>query len=338
MKRQAYNSSPLPISWNREDYIQGTRDVAHVIPVFDQPIDLKLALDFVRSNDPKYKKVSGYSQELDYIPSQTLVYKVDSAAVVNTATLSGKYQPYMLKEMTIDLNGKSMLGKQELIILDMLQKNNWERPIYYATTVSPDQFVRLDGYFQQTGMAYQIVPLAAKNSPYAVNSEKMYDNVMNKFKWGNVNLPGVYLDETIMRMCRSYRMSVFAPLARTLIGEGENERALKVLDKAMEVLPPENVPMDYSVIYIGECYFLLGAKEKAEAIYDEVARIAVNNLNWCFRLHSSQRESVMAYLEQNLAVLQETIRQGERYESEYVNKYKSIFDEFHIKYSAVSRN
>jgi tetratricopeptide (TPR) repeat protein len=166
----------------------------------------------------------------------------------------------------------------------------------------------------------------------------MYDNVMNKFRWGNVNLPGVYLDETVMRMCKAYRMHVFAPLARTLISEGENEKALKVLDKAMEVLPPENVPMDYSVVYIGECYFLLGAKEKAEAIYDETARVAVDNLNWSFRLYPSQRASIMLYLEQNLAILQEAIRQGERYESEYVNKYRSIFDEFHIKYSAVARN
>ena len=220
----------------------------------------------------------------------------------------------------------------------MLQNNNWERPMYYAITVVPDQFVRLDEYFQQTGMAYQIVPLATKNSPHAINSEKMYDNVMNKFKWGNVNLPGVYLDETIMRMCKSYRMSVFAPLARTLIAEGENEKAIRALDRAMEIFPPEKVPMDYSVVYLGESYFQAGAREKAEAIFEEVIRTAVDNLDWCFRLSPSQRESVMAYLENNLAVIQEALRQGERYESEYAKKYESIFNDFHIKYSAVSAN
>ena len=338
MKRQAYNSAPLPISWNREDYIQGTRDAAYIVPATDKPVDLKLALDFVRSNDPRYKKVPGYSQEMDYIPSQTLIYKTDSAAVVNKAVLGEKYLPYMLKEMPVDLKGKRYLGKQELIILDMLQNNNWERPMYYAITVVPDQFVRLDEYFQQTGMAYQIVPLATKNSPHAINSEKMYDNVMNKFKWGNVNLPGVYLDETIMRMCKSYRMSVFAPLARTLIAEGENEKAIRALDRAMEIFPPEKVPMDYSVVYLGESYFQAGAREKAEAIFEEVIRTAVDNLDWCFRLSPSQRESVMAYLENNLAVIQEALRQGERYESEYVKKYESIFNDFHIKYSAVSAN
>jgi tetratricopeptide (TPR) repeat protein len=338
MKRQAYNSDPLPISWNREDYIQGTRDVAYVVPVTEQAIDLKTALEWVRTNDSRYKKLPGYNQDIDYIPSQTLTYKTDSAAVVSTGTLSPKYQPYMLKDMTIDLKNKNTVGKQELIILDMLQTNNWQRPMYYAITVASDQYVRLDGYFQQTGMAYQIVPLDTKNSALAIQTEKMYDNVMNKFKWGNVDKPGIYLDETIMRMCKSYRMNAFTPLARALINEGEKEKALNVLDKAMEVLPPENVPLDYSAIYIPEFYYALGAKEKAEALYDQMAQIAVDNLNWFFSLRSSLRTSVMFTLEQNMAVLQEVLRQGKLYDSEYVNKYKDIFDDFHMKYSVVSQD
>jgi tetratricopeptide (TPR) repeat protein len=337
MKKQAYGSDPLPISWNREDYIQGTRDAAYVIPVTEQAVDLKTALDWVRTNDPRYKKVPGYSQDIDYIPSQTLSYKVDSAAVIQTGTLSPKYQPHMLNEMTIDLKNKNLLGKQELAILDMIQTNNWERPMYYATTVSADQHVRLDGYFQQTGMAYQIVPMNTKSSSLAIHTEKMYDNVMNKFKWGNVDKPGIYLDETIMRMCKSHRLYLFTPLARALINEGENEKALQVLDRAMEVLPAENVPLDYSAVYIAEYYYILGAKEKAEALYDQMAQIAVDNLNWFFRLRPSLRSSAMLTLEQNLAILQDAIQQGERYQSEHiVNKYKQAFEDFHIKYSAAA--
>ncbi|MDR2388372.1 MAG: DUF2723 domain-containing protein [Tannerellaceae bacterium] len=338
MKRQAYESQPLPISWEHKDYAQGTRDVAYILPRIQQPIDLKLALDWVQSDAPEYKKVPGYVQSIDHIPSQTLIYKVDSEVVANTATLNAKYLPYMLKEMPIDLQNKSMLGKQELIILDMLQTNHWQRPIYYAITVASDQYVNLDNYFQQTGMAYQIVPLATKDSPLAINSEKMYDNVMNKFKWGNVNKPGVYLDETILRMCKAYRINLFAPLARTLINEGENEKALRVLDKAMEVLPLENIPPDYSLVYIAEYYYLLEANEKAEALYDAMAQTAVENLNWCFRLNSSQRRSAWTFLEQNLMVLQEAVRMGERHEAEYVLKYKEVFDEFRIKYSVVAKD
>ena len=106
----------------------------------------------------------------------------------------------MVDQMMISLAGKNALGKQELTILDMLQTNNFERPMYYAITVSPDQFVNLDGYFEQTGLAYQVVP---KNANKAVNTDKMYDNVMNKFKWGGVDKPGVYIDENVMRMSRA---------------------------------------------------------------------------------------------------------------------------------------
>ena len=128
---------------------------------------------------------------------------VDSAAVMAAGVIDTANLPYLQKEMKIDLKGKDVLGKQELIILDMLQTNDWNRPIYYAITVSPDQFVKLDPYFQQTGMAYQIVPMETQGTVRSINTEKMYDNVMNKFKWGGVNTPGVYLDENVMRMCKT---------------------------------------------------------------------------------------------------------------------------------------
>jgi tetratricopeptide (TPR) repeat protein len=337
MKRQAYESDPLPISWEHKDFVQGTHDVAYVMEATPQAIDLRTALEFVRTDDSRYKKLPGYSQDIDYIPSRTLTYKVDSAAVVNSGTLSPGHLPYMLNEMTIDMSSKNTLGKQELIILDILRTNNWQRPLYFAITVPPDQFVRLDGFMQQTGMAHQIVPLNTKDSSLTINTEKMYDNVMNKFKWGNVNKPGIYLDETVMRMCKSYRMNVFSVLARKLIEEGQNEKALKTLDKAMEVLTPENVPLDYSAVYIPEYYYILGEKEKAEAIYDQMARIAVDNLNWFFRLHPSLRTSVMFPLEQNMAVLQEVIRQGERYDAGFTARYRDMFDDFHMKYSVITR-
>ena len=188
MKKQAYESAPLPITWTRDQYIQGTRDAAYVFPLTKDSIDLNTALNFVRSDDPKFKKIPGINQELDYIPADKLYYKVDSVA--GAKILGGKTDG-MVDQMMINLAGKNALGKQELTILDMLQTNNFARPMYYAITVSPDQFVNLDGYFEQTGLAYQVVP---KNANKAVNTDKMYDNVMNKFKWGGVDKPGVYID------------------------------------------------------------------------------------------------------------------------------------------------
>ena len=335
MKKQAYESAPLPISWKSEDYIQGSRDAAYVFPITEKPVDLNTALEFVRSNDPKFKKIPGISQELDYIPSKTLTYQVDSAKAM--AMVDEKYAPYVLREMTIDLNNKEVLGKHELIVLNMLQTNNWNRPIYYAITVSPDQFVNLDPYFQQTGLAYQLVPMKTQGTVNAINSDKMYDNVMNKFKWGGVNKPGVYLDENVLRMCKSYRIALFSKLAATLMAEGKKDKAEKVLDKAMEVLPPENVPLDYSALSIGELYYELGQKEKAEAVLKGIGDDAMRNLNWYFRLRPGQLSSVESDLGHNLAVVQEILRLSKRHNPEFGKQYQEEFDNYRMAYGVAAK-
>ena len=314
MKKQAYESAPLPITWTRDQYIQGTRDVK-----------------FVRSDDPKFKKIPGISQELDYIPSDKLYYRVDSVA---GAKALGGHTAGMVDKMMIDLTGKNALGKQELTILDMLQTNNFERPMYYAMTVNPDQFINLNGYFEQTGMAYGIVPKHAGMQP---NTEKMFDNVMNKFKWGGVDKPGIYIDENTMRMCKSYRQFVFNKLAEALLKEGKNEKALQVLDKCMEVLPPENVPLDYTGLSTGECYYVLGQKEKAEQIFTAIADNAMRNINWFFRLNAVQLASVTAELEHNLAVMNQVLIVNKHYNPEFNKKYQEEFDNYRMAYSSVRK-
>jgi tetratricopeptide (TPR) repeat protein len=337
MKRGVYESAPLPISWTPDEYVQGTRDAAYVFPMTDKPIELKTALDFVRSNDEKFKTIPGISQKLDYIPSDKLTYQVDSAAVMAAGVLKPSEDSLLLKEMVIDLTGKEALGKQELMVLEMLKNNNWERPMYYAVTVSPDQFVNMDGYFRQTGMAYQIVPMNARETGNEVDTEKMYNNVMNKFKWGGVDKPGIYLDETAMRLCKSMRMILFNRLAEALIKEGENTKALEVLDLAMRVFPAENVPMDYSALSFGELYYALGEDEKAEAVYDAIASNSMRNLNWYFRLNPNQLASVMSSLGHDLAVVQEILRVSEEFNPEFVAKYKPEFDAYRAAYTGVAR-
>ena len=331
MKKQAYESAPLPITWTRDQYIQGTRDAAYVFPLTKDSIDLNTALNFVRSDDPKFKKIPGINQELDYIPADKLYYKVDSVA--GAKILGGKTDG-MVDQMMINLAGKNALGKQELTILDMLQTNNFERPMYYAITVSPDQFVNLDSYFEQTGLAYQVVP---KNANKAVNTDKMYDNVMNKFKWGGVDKPGVYIDENVMRMCKSYRMMLFNKLAEALVKEGKNDKALEVLDKCMQVLPPENVPLDYTALSTGELYYVLGQKEKAAEIFTGIADNMMRNINWYFRLNPVQLASVETELLQDMQVLNQVLLINKHYNPEFNKKYQEEFDNYRMAYESVRR-
>lgn len=336
MKKQAYDSEPLPISWDHADYVQGVRDFAYVFPVTDKPIDLKTALEFVKSNDPKYKRIQGINQDIDYVPSQTLIYKIDTASIMNGGLLQTADLPY-IQDMTIDLKGKDMLGKQELIILDMLQTNNWKRPMYYAITVSPDQFVKLDPYFQQTGMAHQIVPMKVKETIKSINAEKMFDNVMHKFKWGGVNTLGIYLDENVMRMCKSYRMVIFGKLAIALYQENEKEKALQVLDKCMEVLPPENVPLDYTALSIGEFYYRLGQKEKGHNVFAGIAENMMRNLNWYFRLTPQQFLSVADDVNTDLYTMQQVLQIAEQNDPELLKQYQEEFDNYKMAYSSLQK-
>ncbi|MDH6356651.1 DUF2723 domain-containing protein [Parabacteroides sp. PF5-9] len=333
MKKEAYESAPLPISWTRADYVQGTRDVAYLFDMTKgEPIDLQTGLNFVQSNDPRYKRIAGINQDLHYMPSHKLNYRFDSAQVIAKGIVKPEEAGYIVNPMTIDLSDKDILGKQELIILDMLQNNNWERPMYYAITVSPDQFVNLDGYFRQVGMAYQIVPMHTKNNVLSVDADKMYDNIMNKYKWGGLDKPGIYLDETIMRQARSMRLALFNRLAGTLVYEEKYDKALNVLDKAMEVLPPENVPLDYTALQFGELYYELGHPEKAESIFTGIMEYSFRNVNWFFRLKPSQLASVRADLEQNLAVIQEVLRVSKEYNPEFAKKYQEEFDNYRMAY------
>ena len=145
----------------------------------------------------------------------------------------------------------------------------------------------------------------------------------------------IYLDENVMRMCKSYRMVLFGKLAATLIHEGKNDKALQVLDKCMEVLPPENVPLDYSALSIGEYYYTLGQKEKGHNILKAIGDDSMRNLNWYFRLNPKQFASVADDLNTNLYVLQEIINITKDKDPELMNQYKEEFDNFRMALSSL---
>lgn len=333
MKKGAYESAPLPITWTKADYIQGTRDFVYLFPMMEQ-VDLKAGLEFARSDNPDTKKTPFYDQEINFIPSQRLVYPIDKEAVLRNGVVAPGEADQILDTMVIDLSNKDALGKQELIILDMLQANNWERPIYYALTVAADQWVNLGPYFRQTGMANQIVPLSPGEEVSRVNAERMYDNLMNKFKWGGIDRPGTYLDEQVLRMCKTYRTNLFARLAEELITDGEREKALKLLDRSVEVIPPVNVPWDYTGLSIGQLYYELGENEKAEEILTAVVENAFRNLNWYFRLRPGQMASVIGEIEFDLKVIGNVVYMGKQFNPEFAAKYQEEFDNYRMAYGS----
>jgi len=317
MKRGAYKSPPLPISWQEKDFIAGKNEVMWVDSMIPK-LDVKTAFDFVLSPDPQTKK-----QGESFIPTNHLYLPVDAQQVIKTGTLPMKRAAEIIPQIDFSLSRR--LTKSELMIIEMLKENNWKRPIYFAVTVGDDYYLGLNDHFELTGMAYQILPIGVKGAGAAVNVDEMYDNMMNKFKYGNIADPKVYLDENILRMCHTHRM-MFGQLIGALVAKGDTVRAKKALEYCNKVIPGTTVRHDYTSTQLADFYYKVGEPAKGNAIMDVVANDCVANLDWYLSLNTSQRNSVNNRIGHNLAVLNQVMRICDE------AKQKSITDKYLPKY------
>jgi tetratricopeptide (TPR) repeat protein len=293
MVRPAYDSPSLPITWPRLKYVSGTNDAVPIAPSMKQEVlnYYEQYPDEARKNygdDPfELKNIMKYwvltdNDELHFIPTDTVYITIDKDAVRRSGMLI--QNDTIPDRMAISLTGMRQLDKSKLMMLEMLANANWERPLYVAMTVGGENTMNLDNHFVQEGLCYRITPYNV-NEPGFTNfdTERTYDNVMNRFKFGGVDKPGIYLDETVMRMCYTHR-SLMVILAMQLKKEGDNlmeqdsivteaaqlkyDKAIKVLDKMEKELPSYNVPYDMYAFYAAGIYVDLGQPEKAKPIYD----------------------------------------------------------------------
>ena len=287
MKRPAYNSPAVPISWPRLDYCSGTNEYVEVKPSLKQQI-----LDFYKQNPAaaraqfgdnpfEVKNIMRYwvrskNPDLQIIPTDTLYVTIDKAAVKRSGMMMAS--DTIPDRMVISLAGKNALYKGDLMMLEMISQCNWTRPIYVALTVGQENYMNLGDNFIQEGLANRITPFTT-NAHGAKNfdTEKTYRNMMTRYKYGGLSRPGLYLDETVMRMCYTHRR-LFGQLALQLIGEGKKDKALKVLQKAAKEIPTYNVPMNYMSggTDIAKAYALLGQKKEAlkclNAVWNDAAQ------------------------------------------------------------------
>ncbi len=318
MKRGAYLSEPLPISWTPKQYVSGTNEVIAVTDRVKTPVDVETA--FRIALDPDIK-IDGENA----IPSKQLYITINKDDVLKSGTLDSTRMHEIVPRILIDIN-KSRLTKSELMVIEMLKENKWKRPIYFAVTVGDDYYLGLNDHFELTGMAYQVMPVSTNGKGAGVNTREMYENMMYKFKWGNIADPKVYIDENTMRMCRTHRM-MFSQLIGALIEENDTVRAKKALDYAMEVIPGTTVRHDYTSALLAEYYYALGEFQKGNEIMDIVAGDCLDNLNWYFSLTNIQRKSVESRIGHNFGVLNHVLRAAEQYgQSEIIAKYYGVFE------------
>lgn len=291
LKRPSYDAPAAPITWQHNEYITGTNDYISIHPEMkaqineiykedpvaarkmlgDNPYELKNILKYwIRSNNP----------DMHVIPTDSIILTVDKAAVRRSGMLLPS--DTIPDHLTILLKGRDALYKNSLMMLEMLANSNWTRPIYFAVTVGRDNYMNLSDNFIQEGLAYRVTPFNSAQSGRFVDVDKMYDNLMHKFKYGDINTHGLYIDQTTMGMCLTHRR-MFAILITELLRRGDKARALKALEYCEKMIPGYTVPISVSIGGTAELangWIGCGHPEKARPMLLTLITSAKQYLDW----------------------------------------------------------
>ncbi len=310
MKRPYYESKALPITWEYKDYMANKNEIVRVNARIDAPISVDKAFDFVRSDNPR-TKMDGDS----YIPSKSLYFDGPDGE-------------------QIPLASKSYYTRSELMIMEMLEQNNWERPYYFAVSCGDSYYLGLKPYFEMTGLAYHITPQRSADGQPRVNTELMYENMMHKFSFGNMDYPGVYIDENLHRMCHTHRM-MFLELAEALYRERQDVKAREVLDYSLKVLPAYNIPFastDYTSCGYAQAYYGLGTSEdiaKANTIITALLDNCVEYLAWGESLDNVTRKAMSSTLGHQSAIFGYALQMAERnHQTDIIDHYYPLYTQY----------
>jgi len=226
------------------------------------------AMNFIRSDDPRFQRGT------PFFPGRKFVMKIDTSKLIADQIVKGNLTNYIVPEMKWEYQSRRGVSKNNLIIMDMIEGNsNWERPIYYAITASRENYMNLEKFLHREGLAYRLLPATGKENDIFtgnVNTEVMYDNVMNKFRWGGIEDTTLFIDENVQRMLSNFRYT-FATLANALLEDGKNDSVRTVLDKCLRLMPNSVVPFNASILPLIQVYYELGDYEEANSLVEELS-------------------------------------------------------------------
>ena len=317
MKRQAYESAPLPIAWSRYEYVDNRGkgfDYFEVKPEMRSELDAIKQRTGVNTYDLKYI-IDHYVRgriakgQPGVIPTDSVMVPVNKQAVIaqGTTLLGGKDS--IPDYITIHFGNS--VTKSQMMVYEMVARNDWKRPIYMSVTLGGDltnsNYAGLGDYLVLEGLAYRLTPFrharTADGRPnLVIDSEKMYDNMMNRFKYGNVAAKNIYLDETVMRMCSTHR-NMFILLVKQLLNEGKTDKARKALEKCKQVLPPENIPYDDYDTDVVTAWLGVGNTKEASRVALAIFGAAHDYLNWGNTLNDERQAHMMEKFRGKLSVL-----------------------------------
>jgi hypothetical protein len=277
MKRRSYKSAPLPISLETENYRQGTNDY---LPFVERPevkagIDLKRYISLVKENHEVLQVAAQNAKPFLSFPTKIFTLDVDKAAVIQNKAVPQDRQNNIVPQLNFNI-GKSAIEKKHLVILDILATNNWKRPVYFSTTTSSSDYLNLQPYFQLEGLAYRIVPVKnpdAESEGY-VEKDIMYENMMRKFSWRNLDDPTIFYDDSYVSQLPPNTRDKFYRLATAYLQAGDKAKAKEVIDRCLTVMPDKSIPYDYYTPQFIEPMAAVGERKQALGILNVMAKRA----------------------------------------------------------------
>ena len=342
MKMKTHNSAPIPSSFHREQYKGSNRDYSLYVERTEEPLLLDEMLKFIALDDERAKIELKNGNKVNYYPSKKVIFPIDKNTIIKNKVVTQKFYDSIVPAIEFEIKGDAVY-KNRLMMLDIVNQNNWKRPIYFTGgSFGEDDYIWMKDYLQLDGMCFKLVPVkTAVEDPNPmemgyIDSDKMYDIVM-KWDWGNSESPNIYHDPETRKNSISYRTNL-SRLMQTLINEGKNEKAEKVIDLAMAKMPLEYFEY-YSLLEpFAAGYYEVGQKEKARNMLSKLVKKQQELLTYYSSWKASDQNfsamDIMMDIEQYRSFL-EVAKNGE--DLEFYNKEKVKFNNFNKMFERFGR-
>ncbi|MDN5349161.1 MAG: hypothetical protein PWQ54_557 [Bacteroidales bacterium] len=312
--KKVYESDRLPLTLKSDQYNKGINEYIPVVERIKGPVELKEVIDFIANESDQTKLPLQSGERINYVPTKKIRLKIDKEAVIRSGTVPESMHDQIVDEIVWDIR-QSALFKNDLMLLDLIATNNWERPIYFANPNSVSKVLDVDEYCHMEGVVYRFMPVKAKEyykNLGGVYTDGSYDLLVNKAKWGNLNDPKVTVDRESYRNSTMMKQS-YMRLAQALINEGKADSAVMVLDKSLEFFPHEKITFDFYMLPWVEIYFEAGATEKATAVLRTLSGRYLEDLGYYGSLGSRFEGYYDQSMQEALAVLQRLSQLASQY-------------------------
>jgi hypothetical protein len=303
--RKIYDSEKIPLSLEPEQYNKGVNSYVPIYPKVKGTYELRQVVDFIKSDDKSTKLGTQRGEALNYIPTRNVKMTLDSAELVSKGIVPIEKAHMIPAEMTWKLGGSSIY-KNDLMLLDFIATNNWDRPIYFANPSSVKKVLPLDEYMHLEGFVYRLLPYKAEGQIKGmggVNPDKAFDLLVNKANWGNLADPSVTIDRESSRNSGIPKNN-FLRVAESMIARGEKEKAIKSLDTFLENYPHDVVHYDMYMIPYAEAYYSAGATDKANEMVETLYDFYISELNYINSLDAERKRLLIQDQQTALGVLQ----------------------------------